>query len=118
VNGNSATGKTFFTTVLNTTIYANFVNAYKNIVIIRYDTPKFIDIIKSCKGNLIVIDNADVLLNNEIVEYINKDLENQYLIFTRCCFFNFCVSPDYVATIVMQDKTFKLNYKYNVPGWM
>jgi hypothetical protein len=35
------------------------------------------------KGKLIVIDNADILLNDEIRKYISLDGNNQYLIIGR-----------------------------------
>ena len=39
--------------------------------------------IKSIEGKLIVIDNADVLLNDDIRKYIAVDNKNQYLIIGR-----------------------------------
>lgn len=39
--------------------------------------------IKSIEGKLIVIDNADVLLNDDIRKYIAVDDKNQYLIIGR-----------------------------------
>lgn len=41
------------------------------------------DIIKNANGKLIVIDNADVLLNNDMRKYIALDDKNQYLIIGR-----------------------------------
>ena len=42
-----------------------------------------LNIIKEAKGKLIVIDNADVLLNDETRKYISLDGENHYLIIGR-----------------------------------
>ena len=41
------------------------------------------NIIKSSTGKLIVIDNADILLNNNTRKYIALDDKNQYLIIGR-----------------------------------
>lgn len=39
--------------------------------------------IKNSKGKLFVIDNADLLLNDKMREYIAHDSNNQYIIFGR-----------------------------------
>ncbi len=39
--------------------------------------------IKKSKDNLFVIDNADILLNDKMREYIAKDTNNQYIIIGR-----------------------------------
>ena len=41
------------------------------------------DIIKKANGKLIVIDNADVLLDDDVRKYIALDDRNQYLIIGR-----------------------------------
>lgn len=51
----------------------NYLDYQKNIA----------DIIKSAKGKLIVIDNADVLLDDDVRKYIALDNKNQYLIIGR-----------------------------------
>lgn len=40
---------------------------------------------KQCRGNFIVIDNADILLNDEIRRFINFEFSNQYMLFSRNC---------------------------------
>ena len=56
-----------------------------NIICLNYlDYQKDIaDIIKNASGKLIVIDNADVLLDDEIRKYIALDDKNQYMIIGR-----------------------------------
>ncbi|SFR70562.1 hypothetical protein [[Clostridium] aminophilum] len=39
--------------------------------------------IKNSKNKLVVIDNADLLLNDEFRLFISKDMNNQYIIFGR-----------------------------------
>ena len=41
------------------------------------------EILMEIKGKLIVIDNADILLDNETRKYISMDEHNQYLIIGR-----------------------------------
>ena len=51
----------------------NYLDYQKNIA----------DIIKNASGKLIVIDNADLLLNDDMRKYIALDDKNQYLIIGR-----------------------------------
>ena len=80
LTGDSGTGKTAsFSFIkecmaLNPDIMClNYLDYQKNIA----------DIIKSANGKLIVIDNADVLLDDDIRKYIALDDKNQYLIIGR-----------------------------------
>ena len=80
LTGDSGTGKTAsFSFIkecmaLNPDIMClNYLDYQKNIA----------DIIKNASGKLIVIDNADVLLNNDMRKYIALDDKNQYLIIGR-----------------------------------
>lgn len=41
------------------------------------------EVVNQAKGKLIVIDNADILLDDDIRKYISLDGENQYLIIGR-----------------------------------
>jgi hypothetical protein len=41
------------------------------------------DILVQTRGKLVVIDNADILLDDEARKYISTDGENQYLIIGR-----------------------------------
>ena len=60
--------------VLNPDIMClNYLDYRKNIA----------DIIKKASGKLIVIDNADVLLDDDVRKYIALDDKNQYLIIGR-----------------------------------
>jgi len=78
--GDSGTGKTALFSfikecmVLNTNIMClNYLDYRKDIA----------GMIKSAKKKLIVIDNADVLLDDDIRKYIAVDDKNQYLIIGR-----------------------------------
>ena len=80
LTGDSGTGKTAsFSFIkecmaLNSDIMClNYLDYQKNIA----------EIIKNASGKLIVIDNADLLLNDDIRKYIALDDKNQYLIIGR-----------------------------------
>ena len=75
-------------------------------------------------------DNIVLLKNNNIAEIykanrkliiidrgeINSDGANRYLIMTRKSF-GFDVSPNHYATLIRENNTLKLNYKFSVRGW-
>ena len=80
LTGDSGTGKTASfsfikeCTALNPDIMClNYLDYQKNIA----------EIIKNASGKLIVIDNADLLLNDDMRKYIALDDKNQYLIIGR-----------------------------------
>lgn len=78
--GDSGTGKTAAFSFIKECMAVN-----PNIICLNYlDYQKdILSIIQDAKGKLIVIDNADVLLNDETRKYISLDGENQYLIIGR-----------------------------------
>ena len=40
---------------------------------------------KQCRDRFIVIDNADILIDDEVRRFINFDFSNQYMLFLRNC---------------------------------
>lgn len=52
---------------------------------IDYKTEDSHENLKSCKNNFVVIDNADILLDEEDRRFINFEFENQYMLFLRNC---------------------------------
>lgn len=78
--GDSGTGKTASFSFIKECMALN-----QNIVCLNYlDYQKDIaSVIKNTSKKLIVIDNADVLLDNDIRKYISLDDKNQYLIIGR-----------------------------------
>jgi predicted ATP-binding protein involved in virulence len=80
LTGDSGTGKTASFSFIKECMALN-----PDIMCLNYlDYQKDIaDIIKNSNGKLIVIDNADVLLNNDMRKYIALDDKNQYLIIGR-----------------------------------
>ena len=80
ITGASATGKTASFSFIRECMAVN-----PDIVCINYqDYQKDIKkLIASETGKLVVIDNADILLDDEIRKYISLDDKNQYLIIGR-----------------------------------
>ena len=80
LTGASATGKTASFSFIRECMAVN-----PDIVCINYqDYQKDIKkLIASETGKLVVIDNADILLDDEIRKYISLDNKNQYLIIGR-----------------------------------
>ena len=82
LTGASATGKTASFSFIRECMAVN-----PDIVCINYqDYQKDIKkLIASETGKLVVIDNADILINNEIRRFINFEFSNQYMLFLRNC---------------------------------
>ena len=78
--GDSGTGKTASFSFIKECMALN-----PNIICLNYlDYQKDIaSIIKNVSGKLVVIDNADILLNDDTRKYIALDDKNQYLIIGR-----------------------------------
>lgn len=78
--GDSGTGKTAAFSFIRECMAVN-----PKILCLNYlDYQKdILDIISQVEGKLIVIDNADILLSDDIRKYISLDNKNQYLIIGR-----------------------------------
>ena len=79
ISGDSGTGKTFLSEILAK--YAKSQNK-DNIIVFNYLTPNFKEILLQQKFKFIVIDNADILLTDELKEFVNES-ENQFVIMGR-----------------------------------
>lgn len=82
VGGDSATGKTYTFKALKD--YSS-ISSTPYIFIDYGSRNMFRPGIKRANGCMIVIDNADILLNSEDKKMILNDENNQYLIFSRSC---------------------------------
>lgn len=80
LTGDSATGKTAVFSFIKECVPLN-----SNLLCINYlDYQKDIkELLSKTQGKLIVIDNADILLDDETRKYISIDDKNQYLIIGR-----------------------------------
>ena len=52
---------------------------------ILHKSDDFLEAIKQCRNNFIVIDNADCLINDDVRRFINFELSNQYMLFLQNC---------------------------------
>ena len=82
VRGDSATGKTYLYQMLED---LRMTKEYQAIKLFNYKTEDFHENLKKCKNRFIVIDNADLLLNDEDRKFINFASSNQYMLFARNC---------------------------------
>jgi hypothetical protein len=78
LTGESAMGKTVVFSFIRECMAVNPYIVCLNYLDYQKDT-----LLMDTKGKLIVIDNADILLNDEIRKYISLDGNNQYLIIGR-----------------------------------
>ena len=82
VGGDSGTGKTVLYDMLEDLKQTEEYNAIK---LFNYKSEDVLAQLKQCTNNFIVIDNADILLNDEVRRFINFEFSNQYMLFLRNC---------------------------------
>lgn len=82
VGGDSGTGKTVMYEMLED---LRLTDDYKAIKLFNYKSDNFLESVKKCKDSFIVIDNADILIDDDIRRFINFEFSNQYMLFLRNC---------------------------------
>lgn len=82
VGGDSGTGKTVLYQILED---LRLTKEYKAIKLFNYRSDNLLASLKQCKDNFIVIDNADILIDDDIRRFINFEFSNQYMLFSRNC---------------------------------
>ncbi len=82
VRGDSATGKTYLYQLLED---VRFLDEYHDMKLFNYKSDNFHEELQKCKNKFIVIDNADIILDDEDRRFINFEKSNQYLLFMRNC---------------------------------
>ena len=82
VGGDSGTGKTVLYEMLED---LRLTDEYKAIKLFNYKSDNLLESIKQCRNKFIVIDNADILINDEVRKFINFEFSNQYMLFIRNC---------------------------------
>ena len=80
--GDSGTGKTVLYEILED---LRLTDEYKAIKLFNYKSDNLLEAIKQCRDSFIVIDNADILINDDIRRFINFEFSNQYMLFLRNC---------------------------------
>ena len=82
VGGDSGTGKTVLYEMLED---LKLTDEYHAIKLFNYKSEELAENLKKCRNNFIVIDNADILINDDIRKFINFETSNQYILFLRNC---------------------------------
>ena len=82
VGGDSGTGKTVLYEMLED---LRLTDEYKAIKLFNYKSDDLLESMKQCRGRFIVIDNADILIDDEVRRFINFEFSNQYMLFLRNC---------------------------------
>lgn len=82
VGGDSGTGKTVLYEMLED---LRLTDEYKAVKLFNYKSDNLLESIKQCKDSFIVIDNADILINDDVRKFINFEFSNQYMLFLRNC---------------------------------
>ena len=82
VGGDSGTGKTVLYEMLED---LRLTDKYKAIKLFNYRSDNLLETIRQCRDSFIVIDNADILIDDDIRRFINFEFSNQYMLFLRNC---------------------------------
>ena len=82
VGGDSGTGKTVLHEMLED---LKLTNEYHAIKLFNYKSENILENLEKCRNNFIVIDNADILIDDDIRRFINFEFSNQYMLFLRNC---------------------------------
>ena len=82
VGGDSGTGKTVLYEMLED---LKLTDEYHSIKLFNYKSENILKNLERCRNNFIVIDNADILIDDDIRRFINFEFSNQYMLFLRNC---------------------------------
>lgn len=55
------------------------------VKLFNYKSDDFLESLKLCRDKFIVIDNADILIDDDVRRFINFEFSNQYMLFLRNC---------------------------------
>jgi len=115
VDGDTSTGKSLFCDSLARAVNNDPSGNLKKISVYNSLYKCDLAALQGRSNEFIVIDNADIILNDDIAEYIAEDLNNQYLIFARQPW-DFRITPDNFAALINSNNEFSIEY-FKVPGW-
>lgn len=82
VGGDSGTGKTVLYEMLED---LRLTDPYKAIKLFNYKSDDFKETLKQCKNTFVVVDDADILIDDDVRRFINFEFSNQYMLFLRNC---------------------------------
>ena len=78
----SGTGKTVLYEMLED---IRLTEKYNAIKLFNYKSENMKENVIKCRDCFIVIDNADILIDDDIRKFINFEFSNQYMLFSRNC---------------------------------
>lgn len=112
ITGESSTGKTYLFNLLKEAKQQGLTD---NIEIITKDN---VNLIKEMEHKLIVIDNAEKVLSDKDVKFINSidGTLNRYLIMTRTSL-GLDATPNHYAEFVTKGKETTTHYDFSIKGW-
>lgn len=96
VGGDNGTGKTVLYEMLED---LKLTDQYSAIKLFNYRTQNMKECLMRCQDSFIVIDNADILIDDDIRRFINFKFSNQYMLLLRNC-----------DGLNVSDKSFKVLY--------
>ena len=82
VGGDSGTGKTVLYEMLED---VRLTEQYNAIKLFNYKSENMKESLMKCRDCFIVIDNADIQIDDDIRRFINFEFSNQYMLFLRNC---------------------------------
>ena len=82
VGGDNGTGKTVLYEILED---LKLTDEYNAIKLFNYKSDNMKENLMKCKECFVVIDNADILIDDNIKQFINFEFSNQYMLFLRNC---------------------------------
>lgn len=117
VSGNSASGKTLLVSCIKSTIL-NMKRNNKGSVpnIVAFDDEFSISKVETLPNSLIVIDRAELILNDEDVKYIREDNKHHYLIFARG-FLDLDLTPNYFGEFIKEGSVITISYDFSEECW-
>lgn len=117
IKGCSGTGKTFlYESLKKLSLAKDDLSKYdlSNIALVNAENKGKTS---QYKNRLIIIDDADLILDSERVKRINEDTNNRYLFFSRVPI-GLEVSPNHEADLIVDDDgVTRLKYRFSVKGW-
>lgn len=121
IDGDSATGKTFLTSIIvdkQAGMEGNTNNPNK-VLVFNYKSQDLASIF-TAQHKLIIIDNANILIDERLRQHINADNSNRYLLLGRSLGGIEASINHYGELITTENngkKIITVNYKYNLSGW-
>lgn len=117
VSGSSGVGKTYLANFLSKAKGVKGDNALVDNIFILNEDNKYRLINGEIKCMLVIIDRGDILLDENIVDFINRDFNtNRYLIFIRKPV-GLEITPNHSATFINENNVIRLHYDFSVKGW-